>query len=289
MDDNGHQLGAFLRARRARVTPESVGIPGGGRRRVRGLRREELAQRAGISVDYYVRLEQGRSTAPSADVLDALARALELDATEREHLRTLAVARPRRAAARPARAGERGAPVQRVLDGMRGLPAIVTNHRLDIVAWNRLGSELFGRVAQRDAPWRNHARYTFLDPAARVVFPDWAERASETAAVLRHAMGRHPQDRRLAGLVAELGRVSDEFRLRWEAGDVLVCGGGTRRFHHPAVGGLTLDYQTLHVPAPDGGPAEQMYVYSAAEGSAAGAALRELAARADGARVATGP
>ncbi|ONK10294.1 helix-turn-helix transcriptional regulator [Streptomyces sp. MP131-18] len=285
MEDNGHQLGAFLRARRARVAPESIGIAGGRRRRVRGLRREELAQLAGISVDYYVRLEQGRATAPSAEVLGALARALGLDATEREHLATLAGARAR-GTAPPGGPGDGvGAPLQRMLDGMAGLPAVVMDHRMTVVAWNALGSELFGRVAERDVRWRNHGRYTFLDPAARDFFPDWDERSREMVAVLRHAAGRHPDDAELTALIAELSAGSSAFRRLWETGDVLVCGRGTKRFHHPAVGGFPLDYETLHLPLTDGGPTAQMYVYSAPEGSEGAGALRALAARTAGAPV----
>ncbi|MDT0345986.1 helix-turn-helix domain-containing protein [Streptomyces litchfieldiae] len=284
MEDNGRDMGAFLRARRARVAPESVGIPGGRRRRVRGLRREELAQLAGISVDYYVRLEQGRATQPSAEVLDALARALGLDATERDHLRTLATRRDGEGNVDGGpRPGHVGPAVQRILDGMPMLPAVVMDYRMDVVGWNGLGSELFGRVGERPPAERNHARYVFLDPAAREIFPDWAERTREMVAVLRHATGRHPGDTYLAGLVAELTARDAGFRRFWAAGEVLLCGSGTRRFWHPAVGELILDYETLCLPATAGELDEQMYVYSPAEGSESAGALRLLAERVTGA------
>jgi transcriptional regulator with XRE-family HTH domain len=283
MEDNGHELGAFLRARRARVAPEDVGLSGGRRRRVRGLRREELAQLAGISVDYYVRLEQGRSTQPSAEVLDSLGRALGLDGTERDHLGALARGRGRgrgRGEAGGPRPGRVSPPLRRILDGMPELPAVVMDYRLDVVGWNALGSELFGRVAERSGPERNHARYLFLDPASREDFPDWAERAREVAAVLRHAIGRHPGDPLLRALVAELTAGHPDFGRLWAAGEVLLCGSGTRRFRHPDVGELVLDYETLCLPVSDGELGEQMYVYTPREGSGTQAALRTLAARA---------
>jgi transcriptional regulator with XRE-family HTH domain len=235
MDDDGRELGAFLRSRRARVAPGRVGIVTGTRRRVPGLRREELAQLAGISVDYYVRLEQGRSTRPSAEILDALARALDLDATEREHLRALTVAR-RRTRSSPRRRPERVRPeLARLLDEMTGLPAIITGRRQDVVAWNRLGSELFGGLdeGRRDL---NNARYLFLDARSRETFPDWDQRARETVAVLRLAAGRYADDERLTELVGELSLKSDAFAAMWPAGDVMVCGSGTKRFRHPVVG-----------------------------------------------------
>ncbi|MDT0307895.1 helix-turn-helix transcriptional regulator [Streptomyces sp. DSM 44917] len=280
--DNGRELGGYLRSRRARVAPESAGIgtPGGRRRRVRGLRREELAQLAGISVDYYVRLEQGRATQPSGEVLDALARALRLGETEREHLARLAAGRARRPPARPS--GPVRPELRRVLDGMPGLPAVVVDERLDVLAWNRLGGELYccGTAGEgADAGPPNLARFLFLDPRAPERYPDLELRRGEAVAMLRLALGRYPGDPPLEGLVAGLTAHSEEFRRIWAAGDVLRCGSGSKRFRHPEAGVLELDYETLHLPPLEGRVAQQVYVFSAPEGSPAEEALRLLAER----------
>ncbi|MGK5532627.1 helix-turn-helix transcriptional regulator [Streptomyces sp. URMC 129] len=280
MEDNGRELGAYLRSRRARVAPESVGIANGRRRRVRGLRREELAQLAGISVDYYVRLEQGRATQPSAEVLDALARALGLGRVERQHLVNLAAGR--RATAADASGGARppggvSPELRRVLDGMPELPAYVVDERLDLLAWNRLGAALLGGPAGDRADDRNCARHLFLDPASRARFPDWAVRAAETVAMLRHSVGRYPDDARLTGLIAELSARSEEFRRNWASADVLMCGTGSKHFRHPVVGELILSYTTLHVPPLDGQMGQQLYVFTAPEDSGTARLLRTLA------------
>jgi transcriptional regulator with XRE-family HTH domain len=262
MDDDGRELGAFLRSRRARVAPENAGVATGTRRRVPGLRREELAQLAGISVDYYVRLEQGRSTRPSPEILDALARVLALDATEREHLRTLTAAR-RKTRSPPRRRPERVRPeLVRLLEEMTGLPAVILGRRQDVLAWNRLGSELFGGLdeGRRD---RNNARYLFLDARSRETFPDWDQRARETVAVLRLAAGRYADDERLTELVGELSVKSEDFAAMWPAGDVLACGSGTKRFRHPVIGELTLRYETLQLPASAAQAGQELHVYSA--------------------------
>lgn len=300
--DSGRELGAFLRARRARVAPESVGLRAGRRRRVRGLRREELAQLAGISVDYYVRLEQGRAKQPSVEVLDALARALRLDAVERAHLVTLAH-RPRPAPPPtptaptpttsastippPTRPAPEAAPVRaelrRVLDGMPGLPAVVLDERLDLLAWNRLGGALLGGLDDPAARDRNQARFVFLDPAAGDIFPDLDDRGRETVALLRHAVGRYPEDARLAALIRELAEGSAAFRALWADGDVRMCGVGSKRFRHPAVGVLDLDYETLHVPPLPGRTGQQLHVFSAAPASPGAESLRRLAEEVNGA------
>jgi transcriptional regulator with XRE-family HTH domain len=262
-------LGGFLRARRERVAPEQVGIAGGGRRRVRGLRREELAQLAGISVDYYVRLEQGRATQPSVEVLDALARALRLDAAERGHLATLAGGRhghAPKAVVSPV--------LRRILDGMNA-PAFATDHRLDIVACNGLGAELIGLADRSD---RNNARYLFLDPASRDLYPEWEDRAKEAVGQLRVSAGRYPDDGELAALVSELSARSDDFRRIWATGEVVVCGAGRKRLRHPAAGLLTLDYETLHVPAAPGETGLVVHVFSAEDGSPEADALAGLGA-----------
>ncbi|MEV6962129.1 helix-turn-helix transcriptional regulator [Streptomyces sp. NPDC051207] len=269
--DTRRALGGFLRARRGRVAPEHVGISGGGRRRVRGLRREELAQLAGISVDYYVRLEQGRATQPSREVLDALARALGLDEAERAHLDTLAGAR--RAPAPEARVG----PVlRRILDAMSGLPVFATNHRLDVVAWNGLGAELMGGLGDPGRRDRNNARFLFLDPASRFVHPEWEGRAAEAVGQLRVSAGRYPDDTELAALITELSRRSAEFRRIWATGEVVMCAAGRKRLRHPRTGLLTLDFETLHVPAAPGETGLVVHVFSAEEGSREAAALARL-------------
>ncbi|MFD7922629.1 helix-turn-helix transcriptional regulator [Streptomyces sp. NPDC059740] len=270
--DARRALGAFLRARRGRVSPADVGLSGGRRRRVHGLRREELAQLAGISVDYYVRLEQGRSTQPSPEVLDALATALGLDAAERRHLATLAEARRG-----PGPTSRVGPVLQRILDGLAGMPAYAGNHRLDVVAWNALGSELLGGLADPRRRDRNNARFLFLDPASHEVFPEWEERAAEAVGQLRVAAGRYPQDLRLTGLVTELAERSARFREFWDAAGVVMCTAGRKRLRHPAVGVLSLDYETLHVPAAPGETGLVVHVFAPAPGGAAARALHRLA------------
>ncbi|MFJ8694253.1 helix-turn-helix domain-containing protein [Streptomyces roseolilacinus] len=279
--DPRRALGGFLRVRRARVAPEDVGLAGGRRRRVRGLRREELAQLAGISVDYYVRLEQGRATQPSPEVLDSLARALRLDAAERRHLATLAA--DRRGPAPTARVSPL---LRRILDAMEGLPAFVTNARLDVVAWNALGAELVGGLAGPGHRDRNNARYLFLDPVSRDVFPDWEERAAEAVGQLRVSTGRYPEDGYLSALIAELSAYSADFRRLWATGEVVMCGAGRKRLRHPVVGTLILDYETLHVPAAPGETGLVVHVFSAEEGGPDAAALARLATAA---REAPGP
>ncbi|GHG75561.1 helix-turn-helix domain-containing protein [Streptomyces griseocarneus] len=270
--DTRRALGGFLRARRGRVAPEHVGLAGGRRRRVRGLRREELAQLAGISVDYYVRLEQGRATQPSLEVLDALAKALGLDTAERDHLTTLACGR--RAPAPRARVSPL---LRRLLDSMTRMPAFATDHRLDVVAWNSLGAELTGGLDDPERRDRNNARYLFLDPASRLVHPDWEDRAREAVGQLRVATGRYPDDAELAELVTELVALSAEFREIWDSGEVVTCAAGRKRLRHPEAGLLTLDFETLHVPAAPGETGLLVHVFSAEEGSREAVALAGLA------------
>ncbi|MFB6891641.1 helix-turn-helix transcriptional regulator [Kitasatospora sp. NPDC056327] len=272
--DPRHALGEFLRARRGRISPELVGLTVGGRRRVRGLRREELAQLAGISVDYYVRLEQGRSTQPSAEVLDALARTLGLDEAERHHLVNLACAR------RTPLPTPRVTPVlHSMLTALgAGLPAFVTDHRLDVVAWNPLGAELLGGAGDPARRDRNQARFLFLDPAARAAHPDWADRAAEAVGQLRVASGTRPDDAELTALITELSRASAEFRGIWESGEVVMCRAGRKRLHHALTGTLTLDFEALLVPAGPGGTGLVLHVFSPGGDAAAAAALARLAA-----------
>ncbi|MFD7455432.1 helix-turn-helix domain-containing protein [Kitasatospora sp. NPDC059827] len=268
-------LGEFLKARRARVAPERLGIAGGGRRRVRGLRREELAQLAGISVDYYVRLEQGRATQPSTEVLDALARALDLAPAEHRHLTTLVCGRGDAAPA------ARVSPLlRRTLDALAlaHSPAFATDHRLDVVAANPLGAELIGGVGESGRRDRNQARYLFLDPAARGVHPDWPARAAEAVGQLRVAAGRYPGDLDLSALIDELTGLSAEFRRIWASGEVVMCAPGRKRLHHPETGVLTLDFEVLHIPAAPGETGLVVHVFGAGPGSPEAEALTRLAA-----------
>ncbi|MFD5703185.1 helix-turn-helix domain-containing protein [Streptomyces lasiicapitis] len=272
--DSRRALGGFLRARRGRVAPEEVGIAGGRRRRVRGLRREELAQLAGISVDYYVRLEQGRATQPSPEVLDALAGALGLDTAERRHLDTLAGAR--RGPAPKARVSPL---LQRVLDSLSQshFPVFATNHRLDVVAWNALGAELTGGLGSPGRRDPNNARFLFLDPASRIVYPEWEDRAAEAVGQLRVAAGLYPDDAELAALISELSGHSPDFRRIWGTGEVVMCAAGRKRLRHPAAGLLTLDFETLHVPAEPGETGLVVHVFSAEEGTPEAGSLARLA------------
>ncbi|MEU3852026.1 helix-turn-helix transcriptional regulator [Streptomyces sp. NPDC029554] len=252
------ELGDLLRSRRARIRPEEVGLPSYGRRRVPGLRREEVAQLAGVSVDYYVRLEQGRgpggpsrtrSGGVSDAVLDAIARVLRLDGAEREYLR--AVARPRRqASGGPAGSGVR-AGVRLILDGMDRNPAYVLDHRMTVLAWNALADAVLGFDGTGPEE-RSLPRRTFLDPASRDLYPDWTAIAEQTVAHLRLQAGHHPGDAALGELVGELTRASEDFRRLWADHLVKPCDHGVKRLRHPVVGLLTLPYETLTVPsAPD--------------------------------------
>ncbi|MFD7242526.1 helix-turn-helix transcriptional regulator [Streptomyces massasporeus] len=262
------ELGDFLRSRRARIQPEEVGLPSYGRRRVPGLRREEVAQLAGVSVDYYVRLEQGRGPgAPSRTrsggvsdaVLDAIARVLRLDEAEREYLR--AVARPRRQDGHGQNTPRVRPGVQLLLDGMDRNPAYVLDHRMDVLAWNPLADAVlgFGGAGDLSLP-----RRLFLDPASRELYPDWAEVTAQTVAHLRLQAGHHPGDPATGELVAELARASEEFRRLWVDHLVKPCDHGVKLLRHPVAGLLTLPYETLTVPA---APDQTIVVYTPEPGS----------------------
>jgi transcriptional regulator with XRE-family HTH domain len=272
---NDHtDLGQFLQARRGRVQPESVGIETLGRRRVSGLRREELASLAGVSVDYYVRLEQGRALNPSDGVLEAIARVLALDETERIHLYRLGRAGAR-VAPRACTADRPRPGIARLLESLDSLPAYLLGRRLDLIAWTPLASTLLGDFADRPAAQRNLARLVFLDPATEDLLPDWYSVACETVGLLQLAAGRCPEDRDLAALVEELCLKRETFRSMWSDHDVAEVTSGTRRFRHPAVGDLTLSFEVL-AACDDCG---QMLVIQAAEpGSRSDTALKLLAA-----------
>ncbi|MFF5546844.1 MULTISPECIES: helix-turn-helix transcriptional regulator [Streptomyces] len=252
--DNRSEVREFLISRRAKITPQQAGLPAhSGHRRVAGLRREEVALLAGVSVEYYARLERGNLSGVSESVLEALARALQLDEAERAHLFDLARTantgpRTRR---RPARQQIRPG-IQHLLDSMTDAAAYVRNGRLDIVASNRLGRALYAPVF--DGPTRpvNLARFRFLNPRARDFYPDWEESAHTTVALLRTEAGRDPYDRALTELVGELATRSEEFRTLWAAHNVRLHHTGTKNFHHPVVGDLTLPFEAMPLPADPG-------------------------------------
>jgi transcriptional regulator with XRE-family HTH domain len=277
--DTRGELGAFLKSRRARVLPDDIGIVTGSRRRVPGLRREELAQLAGVSADYYVRLEQGRAGHPSDSVLEAIARALRLDDAERAHLYDLARPVPRRQ--RPARAERVRPELQILLDALDRVPAFVLGRRMDVLAWNRLASALVIDFESLPPDQRNTAKLVFLDEDMRAQYLDWSEAAHETVAHLRLLAGRHPDDPQLAELIGELSMKSEEFRLWWARHDVREKSHGAKRLMHPIVGPLTLYYETLALRA----DSDQVLVtYVAEPGSASDTALRLLDSTADLAR-----
>jgi transcriptional regulator with XRE-family HTH domain len=271
-------LAQFLRSARSRLSPDDAGLgeEGTGRRRVPGLRREELARLAGVSVDYYTRLEQGRSPSASAAVLDALATALQLDDAERAHLHTLArpVSAQRKRRARPQRVHPA---TLDLLDTFETVlrPAFVLGRRLDVLAHNRLAGRLITDFRTLPAADRNQARFVFLDPHARELYTDWPAVAADTAAMLRLDAGRHPDDPGLGALVGELSIQSPEFRRYWSDQRVHQRTTGTKGYHHPLVGDLTVTYQAL-TPGDD---AEQiLFVYRTEPGSASENALRLLTA-----------
>ncbi|MEU6354473.1 helix-turn-helix transcriptional regulator [Streptomyces sp. NPDC047072] len=238
-------LGDFLRSRRARIRPEEVGLASYGRRRVPGLRREEVAQLAGVSVDYYIRLEQGRGPSVSDAVLDAIARVLRLDETEHAYL--LAVARPPKKTGRRPAAPRIRPGIQILLDGMERTPAFVLGPAMDVLAWNALADALGG--FSRMAPARrNTALQLFLDPEGHEIYPDWAAIAAQTVAHLRLGAGAHPEDRRLREVVGELSLKSEDFRRLWADHQVKACMFGVKRVRHPVAGLLTLPYESLKLP-----------------------------------------
>ncbi|MBP2322855.1 transcriptional regulator with XRE-family HTH domain [Kibdelosporangium banguiense] len=255
-----NELGEFLRSRRARIAPEEVGLPRGERRRVPGLRRDELARLAGVSVEYYTRLEQGRSPNVSDSVLDSIGNALSLNETEREHLRTL-VRPTRRARPSPRGAQVRGS-VQMVLDQMDRLPAFVLGLRLDVLAWNRLGDAVYGFSAL-ERP--NMARMLFLDPKAQEMYPEWVYAAEDTVGLLRWTATRNGNDPQLAALIGELSIHSAEFRRLWAQHDVKEKTFGRKLINHPLVGELDLTFESFSLPA--GEPDTMLITYVAVPGS----------------------
>lgn len=254
----------FLISRRANVTPEQAGIPDtGGERRVPGLRREEVAMLAGLSTDYYTRLERGKIRGASESVLNAIARALQLDDVEREHLFDLARIAPGTSAARSRKPtmGSVRASVQRVLDNMN-IPAVVVNAQQDLIASNLMGRALFAPHFEADKP--NLARFIFLDSRARDFYADWPLACSLTAAMLRFEAGRDPLSSDLTALIGELSTRSPQFRTNWAEQDVHEHRTGRKIYRHPELGELDISYDVFEMP---GEPGLSIATYTAEEGT----------------------
>jgi len=273
--DNKADIREFLATRRARITPQQAGLPDfGGTRRVAGLRREEVALLAGVSVDYYVRLERGHLGGVSESVLESLVRALQLDETERAHLFDLARTANASVGTRRRTPTNRVRPsVQRLLDSIAA-PAWVRNGRMDILATNESGRALYSLVHESPLSPPNTARFCFLDPRAVDFWPDWDRLASETVASLRTEAGRNPYDKALTDLIGELSTRSDEFRVRWAAHDVHRHRSGVKRILHPVVGPLELSYEAMELVTDEG---LTLLVYGAEPGSASAVGLSLLA------------
>jgi transcriptional regulator with XRE-family HTH domain len=276
--DNRDEIRDFLTSRRARITPRQAGLPDyGGSRRVTGLRREEVALLAGVSIDYYIRLERGHARGASDTVLEALARALQLDDAERAHLFDLIrAANASTGAMSPGRRLSRQQvrpSVQRILDSMTATPAYLRNRHMDLLAANRLGQALYSPLF--DGPSRpvNHARFIFLDPSALEFFAEWDRAAGDTVAILRAEAGRNPHDRALSGLIGELSTRSEAFRRLWAAHNVRFHRTGRKRFCHPVVGDLDLAFEALDLTA-DG---LRITAYTAEPGTPSHDALNLLA------------
>jgi transcriptional regulator with XRE-family HTH domain len=278
--DNRAEIRAFLSSRRAKITPEQARLSAYARnRRVPGLRRSEVADLAGVSVEYYAKLERGDLSGVSDSVLEALSRALQLDEAEHAHLLDLArTAGPAARTRRRAPAQQVRPAIQRLLDLMTEVPAIVNSARLDLVASNSLGQALFapvyaspGRPANQPV---NHARFTFLDPRARDFWTNWERAADDSVAQLRTEAGRDPYDQALTSLVGELSTRSEAFRTRWAAHNVRLHRTGRKQFHHPVVGDMHLNFEAMELPAD---PGMSLLAFSADAGSPDDDALRLLA------------
>jgi transcriptional regulator with XRE-family HTH domain len=274
--DQRTEVRDFLTSRRARITPQQAGLPiYGANRRVTGLRREEVAMLAGVSVDYYTRLERGNLQGVSESVLDALAQALQLDEAERGHLFDLARAAATTSRSRSGRSSTRVRPsMQRVLDAITSAPAWVHNDRLDFLAANRLGYALYSEMFSETVRPVNSARFMFLNPRSHDFYVDWERIAGNTVAILRGAAGRSPYDKTLSNLVGELSTRSDDFRTRWAAHDVRLHRTGVKKLHHPVVGDLELSYEGMELP---GDPGLTLFIYTAEPASPSEDGLKLLA------------
>ena len=276
---NGNDIGEFLRTRRARLTPEELGIVSYGSRRVPGLRREELAQLAGVSATYYTRLEQGQSINASVSVIDSIGRALNLNPDERAHLHDLA--RPTKAKRRTQIKPDHARPgTVQLLNAMVDIPAVVMGRRNEILAWNRLGHLLLGGHLDFDSPARsadrpNLTRMLFLDPHTGDLYRNRSEEASLSVASLRFTAAQHQDDPELTQLIGELTLKSQEFAALWAKHPVKRCVSGVKHFRHPEVGDFDLSFEVLHLPDGDG---QRMLTHTAEPGSTAEAALTLLGA-----------
>ncbi|MBQ1082063.1 MULTISPECIES: helix-turn-helix transcriptional regulator [unclassified Nocardiopsis] len=275
--DNRAEVREFLISRRARISPEDVGLPAGAKRRVKGLRRSEVATLAGVSVEYYTRLERGAISGASPEVLNSLVKALRLDDAERAHLFDLAhaaspVARPPKR--RSAKSWTPHTSLQWTLDAITAGPAFVRNGRMDLLAVNTLARAFYRDVYEMPGQPPNVARFTFLDERARTFFPDWDMFAEVTVAILRTEAGRDPHNKELHDLIGELCTRSDEFRHLWGAHDVRQHGTGFKTFEHPVVGGMTLAFEGMELAAE---PGLTLTVYTAEPGSASAERMSLLA------------
>ncbi|MEF3120156.1 helix-turn-helix transcriptional regulator [Kocuria flava] len=276
--DNRSEVREFLMSRRAKLTPQQAGLPAGGTRRVAGLRRTEVAVLAGMSVEYYAKLERGAIAGASAAVLEAIATALQLDDTERAHLLDLARAADGVPAARRARgrAGKQAAArpgLQWALESITGGVAFVRVQNQDLLATNALARAFYAPLFGDGGRTPNLARFQFLDPASRDFYPDWELFAQMCVAIMRAEAGRDPHDRALQELVGELSTRSAAFHTLWGAHDVRTHGAGTKRFHHPVAGDLSLAYEELSVTAE---PGHVLMIYTAEPGSSSAERLRLL-------------
>ncbi|MEU3760147.1 helix-turn-helix transcriptional regulator [Streptomyces albogriseolus] len=277
MAETNRELADFLRRARAQVDPSRAGLPPDSRvRRVPGLRREEVALLAGVSTDYYTRLEQGRRITPSPAVVEALGRALDLDEAGRAHLQDLfgLTAPSARGSRRPPAVQRLRPGLHQLIDALDGEPALVLGRRTDILAANRMARALFADFERKPRPERNYARWMFLDEAARDLFTDWEDQARTAVESLRLEVGRDPHDRATTELIAELRERSADFDRWWEQHRVHQRTHGSKRLRHPLVGDLTVAYETLTLP---GDPDTTLFVYTCEEGSPSKRALDLLA------------
>jgi transcriptional regulator with XRE-family HTH domain len=275
--DNRAQVREFLISRRERISPAQAGLPayGSGNRRVKGLRREEVALLAGVSIDYYVRMERGNLTGASDAVLDGVASALQLDEAERDHLLDLArAAQPASPRQRRTKASGVTDGIQQILDAITDAPAWVRNARHDILAANRIARALYAPVLADPRRPANTARFVYLDPAARDFFADWERAADDIAAMLRSEAGSNPRDKQLIELIGELSTRSEDFRVRWAAHNVRFHRTGRKRIQHPVVGTLDLSFEAMEFPAH---PGLTLLTYTAAAGTPTADSLRMLA------------
>jgi len=277
--DNKAEVRQFLTSRRAKLSPADVGLPDAGQRRVPGLRRGEVATLAGVSIEYYAKLERGAIAGASSSVLEAIAQALRLDDTEHAHLLDLARAadgipasgRPRRRATRQSASRPS---LHWALEAITGAVAFVRNPRQDLLAANALGRVFYSPLIGDGGRTPNLARFQFLDPASRDFYPDWDTFARMCVAIMRAEAGRDPGDRALQDLVGELSTQSETFRRLWGSHDVRTHGTGTKRFHHPDVGELTLAYEELAITAE---PGLILMLYTAEPGTSSAEKLTLLA------------